>query len=105
MRITGGIHRSRALVAPRGVETRPTSDRVREALFSMLLSDGLFQEPPRVLDVYAGSGALGFEAISRGAREVVFVESARPALTAIRDNAQALDVLDIVTVVPIPAAR
>jgi 16S rRNA (guanine966-N2)-methyltransferase len=93
MRITGGEHRSRILVAPRGQETRPTSDRVREALFSMLASDGVFDETaPRVLDLYAGSGALGLEALSRGAREAVFVESARPALAAIRGNVQSLAV-------------
>lgn len=91
MRITGGSYRSRALVAPRGQETRPTSDRVREALFSMLVSDGVFGEP-RVLDLYAGSGALGFEALSRGAVSVVMVESARPAIAAIRENIEALDV-------------
>lgn len=105
MRITGGVHRSRSLVAPRGQETRPTSDRVREAMFSMLVSDGVFGgEPgPRVLDVYAGSGAIGLEALSRGAREAVFVESARPALAAIRSNVKALDVAGQVTVVAMRA--
>ncbi|MBX3208628.1 MAG: 16S rRNA (guanine(966)-N(2))-methyltransferase RsmD [Labilithrix sp.] len=94
MRITGGVFRSRALIAPRGQETRPTSDRVREALFSMLASAGLFADElgPRVLDLYAGSGALGLEAVSRGARSAVLVESARPALAAIRENIRALDV-------------
>lgn len=92
MRITGGVLRSRALIAPRGQETRPTSDRVREALFSMLTSDGVFADElgPRVLDLYAGSGALGLEAVSRGARSAVLVESARPALVAIRENVLAL---------------
>ncbi|MBX3217661.1 MAG: 16S rRNA (guanine(966)-N(2))-methyltransferase RsmD [Labilithrix sp.] len=92
MRITGGVLRSRALIAPRGQETRPTSDRVREALFSMLASDGVFADElgPRVLDLYAGSGALGLEAVSRGARSAVLVESARPALAAIRENVRAL---------------
>ncbi len=104
MRITGGVFRSRALVAPRGQETRPTSDRVREALFSMLASDGVFGEP-RVLDLYAGSGALGLEALSRGASEVVMVESARPAVAAIRENIQALDVGDQVTLVTRPCER
>lgn len=96
MRITGGVFRSRALVAPRGQETRPTSDRVREALFSMLVSDGVFEEEReaslRVLDLYAGSGALSFEALSRGATEAVLVENARPAIAAIRTNIEALDV-------------
>lgn len=67
----------------------------------MLASDGVFAEEPgpRVLDLYAGSGALGLEAISRGAREVVFVESGRPALTAIRQNVRALDVASETTVI------
>jgi 16S rRNA (guanine966-N2)-methyltransferase len=107
MRITGGVFRSRSLVAPRGTETRPTSDRVREALFSMLASDGVFEaEPgPRVLDLYAGSGALGLESLSRGATSAVFVEHARPALAAIRDNVRALDVESSVKVVPLRVDR
>lgn len=100
MRITGGALRSRALSAPRGVDTRPTSDRVREALFSMLTSRGAFARGtgPRVLDLYAGSGALAFEALSRGARSAVLVESAKAAVAAIRANARALEVEDHVTV-------
>jgi 16S rRNA (guanine966-N2)-methyltransferase len=92
MRITGGRWRSRALKAPKGMATRPTSDRVREALFSMLVSDGLLgeDEAPRVLDLYAGSGALAFEALSRGASAAVLVESARDAVSAIRENTVAL---------------
>src|SRR5882672_8557772 len=90
MRITGGIWRSRALRAPRGDATRPTSDRVREALFSMLAADGLL-ECARVLDLFAGTGALSFEALSRGAEQAVLVEHAREALAAIKDNARALD--------------
>ena len=99
MRITGGSWRSRALKAPRGTATRPTSDRVREALFSMLVASGLLPadgpadgatDGPRVLDLYAGTGALAFEALSRGASAAVLVESARDALAVIRQNAQAL---------------
>ena len=107
MRITGGIYRSRALAAPRGQDTRPTSDRVREALFSMLASDGIFAEEfgPRVLDLYAGSGALAFEAISRGARAAVLVESAKPAIAAIRENARALGVDDRISVVSAKVER
>ena len=106
MRITGGEYRSRALTAPRGQETRPTSDRVREALFSMLVSDGVFSEaPPRVLDLYAGSGALAFEALSRGANEAILVESARPAIAAIRENIEALAVGAQVTLVTKPCER
>jgi 16S rRNA (guanine966-N2)-methyltransferase len=100
MRITGGVFRSRALVAPRGQETRPTSDRVREALFSMLTSDGVFENDAlRVLDLYAGSGALAFEALSRGAVSATLVEHARPAIAAIRENADALGVSEQVTLV------
>lgn len=107
MRITGGIFRSRALVAPRGQETRPTSDRVREALFSILASRGMFAgEPgPRVLDLYAGSGALALEALSRGATAAVLVESARAAVAAIHENVAALDVGAQVTVSTRPCER
>ena len=85
MRVVAGRHKGRRLRAPAGEGTRPTADRVREALFSILGSvDGL-----RVLDLYAGSGALGIEALSRGAGSATFVESARPALAAIRANLDA----------------
>lgn len=99
MRITGGEWLSRTLRAPKGNATRPTSDRVREALFSMLASDGLFDGAPRVLDLYAGSGALSLEALSRGAASAVAVEHAREALTAIRENAAALGAADRLRVV------
>ncbi len=86
MRIIAGQWRGRALVAPPGEATRPTADRVREALFSMLASrlggfDGL-----RVLDGFAGTGALGLEALSRGAAHCVFVETGREALNVLRAN-------------------
>jgi 16S rRNA (guanine966-N2)-methyltransferase len=89
MRITGGSLRSRALRAPRGQATRPTSDRVREALFGILGSAGAL-EGARVLDLYAGTGALALEALSRGANRAVLVESSRDALAAIRANVAAL---------------
>ena len=82
MRVVAGELRGRKLVAPAGDATRPTADRVREALFSILGDVG----GARVLDLYAGSGALGIEALSRGAREAVFVDSSQPAVTAIRHN-------------------
>jgi len=85
MRIVAGRHKGRRLRTPAGAGTRPTADRVREALFSILGS----VEGMRVLDLYAGSGALGLEALSRGAEAATFVDSARPALTAIRDNLDA----------------
>ena len=82
MRVIAGELRGRKLAAPRGSATRPTADRVREALFS-ILGD---VSGTRVLDLYAGSGALGIEALSRGAVEAVFVDSSHDAVTAIRDN-------------------
>jgi 16S rRNA (guanine(966)-N(2))-methyltransferase RsmD len=85
MRITGGTFRSRAIRAPRGQATRPTSDRVREALFGILGSAGAV-EGARVLDLYAGTGALAIEALSRGAADAVLVESGREALVALRAN-------------------
>jgi len=91
MRITGGAFRSRPLRAPRGQDTRPTSDRVREALFGILSSAGAV-EGARVLDVYAGTGALALEALSRGAARAVLVESSREALSALRANVGALGV-------------
>lgn len=86
MRVVAGRYGGRRLQAPPGSSTRPTADRVREALFSSLGPlDGA-----RVLDLFAGSGALGIEAASRGAREVVFVERDRRALGALRANLEAL---------------
>ena len=86
MRVIAGRLGGRRLVAPRGGGTRPTSDRVREALFSVLGDvTGL-----RVLDLFAGSGALGIEALSRGAASAVFVERAPAALKALRANLTAL---------------
>ena len=86
MRIVAGRYGGRRLSAPRGGGTRPTSDRVREALFSLLGPlDGV-----RVLDLYAGSGALGIEALSRGAAEATFVDSAARAVRAVEDNLRTL---------------
>lgn len=86
MRIVAGEHRGRRLRAPAGGGTRPTPDRVREALFSILGPvSGL-----RVADLYAGSGALGIEALSRGAAAAVFVESDRRAVAVIRENLAAI---------------
>ena len=90
MRIIAGDWRGRKLVAPPGRLTRPTSDRTRETLFSMLASRIGSFEGLRVADLYAGSGALGLEALSRGAAEARFVETDRDALAAIRANIDAL---------------
>jgi 16S rRNA (guanine966-N2)-methyltransferase len=90
VRIIAGAWRGRTIDVPPGSSTRPTADRVRETLFSMLASRlGTFEEL-RVADLFAGSGALGFEALSRGAASVTFVESDRAAATTIRRNAEKL---------------
>jgi 16S rRNA (guanine966-N2)-methyltransferase len=86
MRVVAGAYKGRRLHSPTGSDTRPTADRVREALFSILGDIG----GARVLDLYAGSGALGIEALSRGASEVIFVESGRRAADAIRANLRAV---------------
>ena len=88
MRIIAGQFGGRRLVAPKGLATRPTSDRVREALFS-ILGDIAGRT---VLDLYAGSGALGLEALSRGASFATFVERARAPVQALRENIEALGV-------------
>jgi 16S rRNA (guanine(966)-N(2))-methyltransferase RsmD len=86
MRVVAGVYGGRRLEAPAGRSTRPTSDRVREALFSILGPiDGA-----RVLDLFAGSGALGIEALSRGAAEAVFVDSDARAVQAIERNLETL---------------
>jgi 16S rRNA (guanine966-N2)-methyltransferase len=92
MRIVGGDWRGRPIKAPRGNATRPTTDRVREALFSALVARlGSDLGAGSVLDAFAGSGALGLEALSRGAAAVTFVERDRSALLALRHNVEALD--------------
>ena len=83
MRIIAGLAKGMVLAVPRGTDVRPTSDRVREAIFSSL---GERVVDADVLDLYAGTGALGFEAGSRGARSVVFVERARQPIDAIEKN-------------------
>ena len=86
MRIISGTWRSRPLVAPKGDTTRPTADRTRETLFSMLTSRLGSFEGLQVLDLFSGSGALGLEALSRGAAYCVFVEQDRAALEALESN-------------------
>ena len=89
MRVIAGTYRSRQLAAPRGLQTRPTSDRLRETLFNILA--------PRTVgchfvDLYAGTGAVGIEAISRGAEHVWFAENAEPALASLRQNLATLKI-------------
>lgn len=86
MRIIAGTHRGRRITAPKGLATRPTGDRVREAAFNLIGPvDGA-----RVLDLFAGSGAMGLEALSRGAASVTFVESDRAACRTIAENLEKL---------------
>src|SRR5262249_59582190 len=89
MRIIAGKYRSRRLAAPAGVQTRPTSDRLRETLFNVL---GAAVEGSAWLDLFAGSGAIGIEAVSRGAAMVYFVESSQRAARAIRSNLASLKI-------------
>ncbi|ABI78572.1 putative methyltransferase [Hyphomonas neptunium ATCC 15444] len=92
MRIIAGQHKGRSLTAPKGMTTRPTSDRTRESLFNILAHAPWAPplEGARVIDLFAGSGALGLEAMSRGAAFCLFVETDHGARGAIRDNIEAL---------------
>ena len=98
MRVIAGRWRGRSLVAPPGDSTRPTADRVRESLFSMLVSRLGEFEGLAVADLYAGSGALGIEALSRGAATCHFVDSSRDAAGAMRRNLETLGALDHATI-------
>ena len=95
LRITGGTWKGRALRSPSSQKTRPSHARLRQALFNSIQFE---IEGKHVLDLFAGSGALGFEALSRGAMSVTFVESGRPALDCIRKNIQELQCADRVKV-------
>lgn len=100
MRVIAGTLRGRTIKAPKGLETRPTLDRVREAIFSSIgskITDAF------VLDLFAGSGALGIESISRGAREAHFVDSSRVAIKIIEDNLQNLNIESLTKVRQIEA--
>ncbi|HEU0034772.1 MAG TPA: 16S rRNA (guanine(966)-N(2))-methyltransferase RsmD [Kofleriaceae bacterium] len=99
MRIVGGSLGGRVLRAPGGAATRPTSEKVREAVFAVLGSAGATIEGGHVLDLFAGSGALGLEALSRGAAHATFVDAGKPALIAIRGNLRELGVDDRATVI------
>lgn len=100
MRIVSGRWRGRPLCAPEGRATRPTSDRTRQALFDVLAHAEWAPaiEGARVIDLFAGSGALGFEALSRGAASCLFVETDEAARGAIRENADALGALGAIRV-------
>src|SRR5665213_3358510 len=107
MRIVGGMHRGRVLVAPKGHSTRPTADRTRQAIFNVLehaaWSEGL--EGRRAIDLFAGAGALGLEALSRGAAFALFVETDLAARDAVTRNIDALGVAERARILPLDAAR
>ncbi len=108
MRIIAGRYKGRRLVAPPGLETRPTSDRARQALFDMLIHAPWAEGALRgavVLDAFAGTGALGLEALSRGAAYVTFIETGRPALAALRANVAACGADEASRVLPADARR
>lgn len=102
MRVIAGTARGRQLVAPRGSGTRPIADRVKETLFA-ILADRVVDA--RVLDLYAGSGAVGIEALSRGAASCAFVEHERHALAAIRENLDRAGVAERASVHPVDVLR
>lgn len=96
MRIIAGLYKGRTLIAPKGSSTRPTSGRLREALFNICQWE---IEGVRFLDLFAGSGAMGFEALSRGAHSVTFVDNNRECIRSIQENAQKLGVDKAVEIV------
>jgi 16S rRNA (guanine966-N2)-methyltransferase len=104
MRVVGGSERGRPLRSPKGGEVRPTSDRVREAVFNMLDTLGGVEEAT-VADLFAGTGALGIEALSRGATSAVFVERDRAAAALVQTNLDALGLADRGRVVRLDVVR
>jgi 16S rRNA (guanine(966)-N(2))-methyltransferase RsmD len=102
MRVIAGTYRSRILKSLKGLALRPTSDRLRETLFNIL---GTAVAGARFVDVFAGTGAVGIEALSRGAAEVVFIENHPPAVALIRKNLESLGVRSGVTVLGADALR
>ncbi len=102
MRVIAGKYRSRVLKNFRGLKLRPTSDRLRETLFNVI---GLSIEGARFIDVYAGTGAVGIEALSRGAAEVIFIEKHATAANLIRQNLDSLGITSGATLLAVDALR
>jgi len=102
MRVIAGKFRSRSLKSLKGLALRPTSDRLRETLFNVL-ADRV--PDARFVDAFAGTGAVGIEALSRGAREVIFIENHGPAVALIRKNLQALGIQSLASVLALDALR
>lgn len=106
MRIVGGSHKGRRLAAPEGRDTRPTADRARQALFNILAHSPLVElDGALVVDCFAGSGALGLEALSRGAGHAWFLEMAHGALSALKANVTELKELDRATILKADATK
>lgn len=104
MRVVGGVHKGRRLKGPKGGKTRPTSDATREAIFNILAHEWcLPSQGTVVLDLFAGSGAMGFEALSRGAARVTFVETDPAALRVIGENIELLGVAGQATALKVDA--
>lgn len=102
MRVIGGEFKGRRLACPAGRSIRPTSDRVREAIFDILGAQRRFQ---RVLDLFAGTGSLGIEALSRGAQEAVFIEQGKAAIAALKSNLKALGLGSRCWVIHLPVKK
>ena len=102
MRIVAGTHRGRPLVGPKGPGLRPTADRIRESVFNLL---GQFFEGGEVLDLYAGTGALAFEALSRGMSRAVLVDSGAESARLVAENALALGMDGRIELLRLPVAR
>ena len=102
MRVIAGIYRSRILKTLKGLALRPTSDKLRETLFNVLGPD---LTGAHFVDLFAGTGAIGIEALSRGAAEVIFIENHPPAATLIRRNLESLEVRSGATVLAVDALR
>src|SRR5437868_1198725 len=102
MRVIAGTYRSRILKSLKGLALRPTSDRLRETLFNVLAPS---IAGSRFIDVFAGTGAIGIEALSRGAAEVVFIENHAPAVALIRRNLESLGITTGATVLAVDALR
>src|SRR5260221_3616461 len=102
MRVIAGSYRSRILKTLKGLALRPTSDRLRETLFNLLAPN---IAGSRFIDLFAGTGAIGIEALSRGAAEVIFIENHTPAATLIRRNLESLGINSGVTVLAVDALR
>ena len=95
MRITGGFLKNRSILSPKGLSTRPTSEKLRQTVFNICQNQ---VKEAHFLDLFAGSGAMGIEALSRGAASATFIENNRSALKAIRDNLDSLDLTPLATI-------